>query len=198
MGRHQYSMAGFRVPPDPQRDRRPGPMVDSRRLSTLAGTVLAKVRVPPSRCVVALSGGPDSAICAWVVVQAGVLVRALHVDHGLPGSPVVRGGAVAIAASLGIPLQIAEVTVGSGPSPEGLARTARYEALEASLDQDEVLLTGHTRADQAETILGNLLRGTGADGLAGIPRRRGRIVRPLLDAVSYTHLRAHETVLDLV
>jgi tRNA(Ile)-lysidine synthase len=68
-----------------------------------------------------------------------------------------------------------------GPSPEGQARAARYEALENELARDEWLLTGHTRDDQAETVLGNLLRGAGAAGLSGIPRRRGRIVRPLLD-----------------
>ena len=171
-------------------------MADSRRLSALARTVLARAGVPTGPCVVALSGGPDSAICAWAALQAGAGVRAVHVDHGLAASPVVRGAAVAIAASLGIPLHITEVTVGRGPSPEGLARTARYKALEAALAPGELLLTGHTRADQAETVLGNLLRGAGPDGLAGIPRRRGRIVRPLLD-VTRSQTRELATLLGL-
>jgi tRNA(Ile)-lysidine synthase len=58
---------------------------------------------------------------------------------------------------------------------------ARYDVLENELARDEWLVTGHTMDDQAETVLGNLLRGAGARGLSGIPRRRGRIVRPLLD-----------------
>lgn len=123
-------------------------------------------------------------------------MRAVHVDHGLTGSPIVREAAVAIAVFLGIPLHIVEVTLGHGSSPEDLARTARYRALEAALDPGEVLLTGHTRADQAETVLGNLLRGAGPDGLAGIPRRRGRIVRPLLE-VTRSQTRELATLLGV-
>jgi len=171
-------------------------MADSRRLSALAEAVLASADVPPNPCVVALSGGPDSAVCAWVAVQAGGSVRGVHVDHGLAGSPVVREAAVAVATALGIQLDIAEVAVGSGPSPEGRARTARYGALEAALGPQEVLCTGHTRTDQAETVLGNLLRGAGGDGLSGIPRRRGKIVRPLLD-VTRSQTRELATLLGL-
>ncbi|NOY54629.1 MAG: tRNA lysidine(34) synthetase TilS [Actinobacteria bacterium] len=171
-------------------------MADSRRLSALARTVPARFGALTSPCVVALSGGPDSAVCAWAALEAGLTVRAVHVDHGLAGSPFVRGAAVAVAAFLDIPLHIAEVTVGGGSSPEGRARTARYEALEAALEPGELLLTGHTLSDQAETVLGNLLRGAGPDGLAGIPRRRGRIVRPLLD-VTRSQTRELATLLGL-
>ncbi len=171
-------------------------MADSRRLRALTDAVLAAATTPSGSCAVALSGGPDSAICAWAALQEDNDVRAVHVDHGLAGSPMVRTAAIAIAEHLGIPLQILEVDVGSGSSPEGRAREARYEALLGSLGPDEVLLTGHTRSDQAETVLGNLLRGAGPDGLSGIPRRRGKIVRPLLD-VSRSQTRELATLLGL-
>jgi tRNA(Ile)-lysidine synthase len=116
-----------------------------------------------------------------VALQAGVPVRAVHIDHGLPGSPALRQAADKIAAELGIALRTVEVKVGSEASPEGAARVARYRALEDALQPGETLLTGHTRSDQAETVLGNLLRGAGLDGLTGIPVRRGVIARPLLE-----------------
>ncbi|MFZ0493373.1 MAG: tRNA lysidine(34) synthetase TilS [Acidimicrobiia bacterium] len=171
-------------------------MATTGRLKSLSDEVLALARLPGGPCVVALSGGPDSAVCAWIVLKAGVPVRAIHVDHGLLGSPVLRAAAAGIAATLGIDLDTVEVTVGPGPSPEDAARRARYRALEDALEPGETLLTGHTRTDQAETVLGNLLRGAGVDGLSGIPARRGSIERPLLD-VSRSQTRELATLLAL-
>jgi hypothetical protein len=74
------------------------------------------------------------------------------------------------------------VKVPAGPSPEGQARRVRYQALLSALDPGEWLLTAHTLDDQAETVLLNLLRGGGAAGLAGIPRRSPPVARPLLEA----------------
>lgn len=158
-------------------------MAGSRRLSRLASSVLGRVEplLPTEPLVVGLSGGADSAVCAWAAAEAGRQVRAIHVNHGLAASVPLERAAGAVAAALGIDLAVKTVRIGPGPSPENQARIVRYRALEDSLAVDEVLCTGHTSDDQAETVLGNLLRGTGLDGLAGIPRRRGRIVRPLLD-----------------
>ncbi len=171
-------------------------MAATGRLKSLSDEVLALARLPGGPCVVALSGGPDSAVCAWVALKAGVPVRAIHVDHRLPTSPVLRAAAVKIAANLGIDMDTVEVTVGPGPSPEDAARRVRYRALEDALEPGETLLTGHTRTDQAETVLGNLLRGAGVDGLSGIPTRRGSIARPLLD-VSRSQTRELATLLAL-
>ena len=63
----------------------------------------------------------------------------------------------------------------SSPGRRERRRERRYEALLRSLQEGETLLTAHTANDQAETVLSNILRGTGVTGLSGIPRRRGRI-----------------------
>ena len=158
-------------------------MAGSRRLTVLADAVLARVEphLPDGPLVIALSGGADSAVCGWSAAQLRSHVRAVHIDHGWPASPTLRSAAVDLAANLGLALSVREVRARPGPSPEGQARTVRHEAFRDEVASAEWLLTGHTRDDQAETVLGNLLRGSGAFGLAGIPRRRGKILRPLLD-----------------
>jgi len=78
----------------------------------------------------------------------------------------------------------------SGYSPEDAARRARYDALMADLQADEVLLLGQHADDQAETLLLQLLRGAGVNGLAGMPVfkgfGRGHIARPMLQVTSAT------------
>ena len=128
--------------------------------------------------VIGLSGGADSGVAAWSAQQAGLQVRCLHVDHGLGGSSVMRQAAIAIAEHLDVDLEI--VTVEGRSSSETDLRDARYAAMLSSLRDDELLVTAHTADDANETLLINLLRGTGVTGLAGIPSRRDRIVRPLL------------------
>ena len=69
-----------------------------------------------------------------------------------------------------------------GVGLEEAGRNARYEFFDQCVFQTgaELVLTAHTLDDQVETVLLNLVRGTGLRGLAGIPEKRGRIVRPLL------------------
>jgi len=137
---------------------------------------------------VALSAGPDSTALLAALAQlrdAGEIgaVAALHVDHGLrSGGEEDAACAAAACERFGVPLARAKVTVGPG-NLQAAARRARYAALEAEAGRIGAtrIATGHTRTDQAETVLLRLLRGSGARGLAAIPPRRGRIVRPLID-----------------
>lgn len=102
--------------------------------------------------------------------------------------------ALAIAAHLEADLEV--VAVDPRSASETDLRDARYAALLAVLNGDERLVVGHTADDTTETILINLLRGTGIDGLAGIPAERDRIVRPLL-AVAGAEVRATAQELGL-
>jgi tRNA(Ile)-lysidine synthase len=134
--------------------------------------------VPKGPVVIALSGGADSAALALAAVSREGPVRAITVDHGLPGSASLVAAAREIAAGLGLTHEVVEA---HGSVSETDLRIARIAAIEAALRPGEVVLTGHTQDDQAETVLGNLLRGAGLAGLAGIPARRGVWIRPMLD-----------------
>lgn len=137
--------------------------------------------------VIALSGGADSSAALWLAKQSGNAVRCIHISHRLPASPMMERAAREVANVVGVALEVIEVEPESDAEAE--LREVRYGALLDALSPGDVLITAHTADDQAETVLLNLLRGSGPDGLAGIPRRRGSIVRPLL-SVSRHELRA--------
>jgi tRNA(Ile)-lysidine synthase len=107
-----------------------------------------------------------------LAVDAGLRVTAVHVDHGLrPGSDAEADVVAEVAASVGAAFRAERVEVGRGPNLEARARAARR----AVLGPDA--MTGHTADDQAETVLLNLVRGAGVDGLAGM---RAGPTKPIL------------------
>jgi tRNA(Ile)-lysidine synthase len=138
--------------------------------------------------LIALSAGPDSTallVALATLRDAGEVreVSALHVDHGLrAGGAEDAACAAAACARFSVPFQSIPVEVARG-NVQAQARRARYAALRAAAHRFGAtrIATGHTRTDQAETVLLRLLRGAGARGLAAIPPRRGMIVRPLID-----------------
>jgi tRNA(Ile)-lysidine synthase len=120
----------------------------------------------------------DAAVAA--LGPPGVIL--LHVDHGASASAGAAAHCARFAAARGLELRTAHITVPAGASWEAQARAARYHALRSLTgDTDELVLTAHTASDQAETVLLQLLRGTGPAGLAGVARRRGPFLRPLLE-----------------
>ncbi len=126
--------------------------------------LLARCSFPPpgSPVTCAVSGGPDSLALLVLAVEAGCEVAAVHVDHGLREGSGEEAAVVAeVAGRWGASWRSVRVEVADGPDLEARARRARYEALPPGA------LTGHTADDQAETVLLNLVRGAGLDGLTG-------------------------------
>ena len=168
-------------------------MAATRRLEELRRQIEARTSLPSGPLLVALSGGADSAALA-ALVAGRQATRLMHVHHGLPTSDRMQQAARAIADRLNLPLVATAMKV--EPFREETARRERYRLLESALVENEWLLTGHTRDDQAETVLANLMRGAGSGGLAGIPARRGRVVRPFLE-VSRSETREFATLAGL-
>ena len=142
--------------------------------------------------LVACSGGPDSVALLhllWTLREdLGLRLGVAHFNHLLrPEAEADRDYVAGLAESLGLP-QVSgktNVTVLARErklSLEAAAREARYSFLQATAAQGgwERVALGHTASDRAETVLMNLLRGSGVYGLRGIPARRGPYVRPLL------------------
>jgi tRNA(Ile)-lysidine synthase len=159
--------------------------------------------LPDGPLVLACSGGADStALAAAVAFVAARDCRSagmVTVDHQLqPGSAQRARQTAQLGYELGLdPVLVVPVDVGSAGGPENAARIARYGALDAvAAETQGWLLLGHTRDDQAETVLLGLGRGSGARSLAGMRPRDGRRVRPLLDVTRRT-TRAACTALGL-
>ncbi|MGB8649959.1 MAG: tRNA lysidine(34) synthetase TilS [Mycobacteriales bacterium] len=139
----------------------------------------------------AVSGGADSLALAAALAFERPGSGAVVVDHGLqPGSDEVAAKAAAQCEGLGLTAQVLTPadgrTWGSG-GPEARARALRYALL---AEIPGTVLLGHTRDDQAETVLLGLVRGSGARALSGMAPVRGRYRRPLLDLTRETTRQA--------
>jgi len=140
------------------------------------------------RWIVAYSGGIDSTVLlhALRTSRNGLPILAVHVDHGLqPQSADWAERCRHIADRLGVPFRLARVAVAdAGSGIEAAARDARYRSFRSIVTAGDCLLSGHHEDDQAETLLLNLMRGSGPAGLAGIgaaqPFGAGYLLRPML------------------
>jgi tRNA(Ile)-lysidine synthase len=156
-------------------------LVDSARGLPLVTDLLSRCTFPPEKSQVdcAVSGGADSVSLLVLASAANLNVTAWHVDHGLRENSQTEAELVAqLATQLGARFESRSVAVEPGANTEARAREARYGVL------PQEVMTGHTADDQAETILINLLRGSGTRGLAGM---QPTAQRPLL------HIRRSET-----
>ena len=142
----------------------------------------------------AVSGGPDStALLHALVSLAPVLeisLHAAHLNHMLRGAEAEEDARYvqSLCEGLKVPVTVEARDVAAaaregGLSIEQAARQVRYEFLESVADRVGAnrIAVGHTADDQVETILLNILRGAGLDGLGGMPIARGRIIRPLYE-----------------
>ncbi|QNE48038.1 tRNA lysidine(34) synthetase TilS [Glaciihabitans sp. INWT7] len=150
------------------------------------------------RVLVALSGGPDSlALAAATAFEAkrllNVTAGAVIIDHRIQeGSADVAARAAEQARALGLdPVLVRTVTVGIVGGPESAARDARYAALAevARKSGASAVLLGHTRDDQAESVLLGLARGSGLGSIKGMARESGLYLRPLLSVGRETTVR---------
>lgn len=148
----------------------------------------------PGPVLVACSGGADSLALAeataFVASRLGRPAGLVTVDHGLQAGSAERAAAVArwgVTAGFDPVRQVTVTVAGRPGGPEAAAREARYEALTGAARRAGAVavLLGHTRDDQAETVLLALARGAGPRGLAGMPASRELdgvlLLRPLLE-----------------
>ncbi|MFE0381710.1 tRNA lysidine(34) synthetase TilS [Streptomyces inhibens] len=161
----------------------------------------AQDRREPPLVLVACSGGADSmalaSALAFEAPKLGVRAGGVTIDHGLQEGSDLRAAEVALrlrALRLD-PVEVIAVDVGREGGPEAAARDARYAALDATAERHgaSAVLLGHTRDDQAETVLLGLARGSGTRSLSGMAAtsgRNGRYRRPFLDVDRQTARKA--------
>jgi tRNA(Ile)-lysidine synthase len=141
---------------------------------------------------VAFSGGLDSSVLLYLLAdirdQLPGELTAIHIHHGLQAQADAWGRhCEQFCQALAIPLRQIQLELAPkrGESLEALARTQRYAALASEMESGDVLLTAQHQDDQAETLLLQLLRGSGPAGLAAMPALSrfgaGWLARPLLD-----------------
>ncbi|MFE7122016.1 tRNA lysidine(34) synthetase TilS, partial [Streptomyces sp. NPDC057654] len=151
--------------------------------------------------LVACSGGADSmalaSALAFEAPKLGIRAGGVTVDHGLQyGSDLRAAEVVSRLTAIGLdPVESVTVTVGRDGGPEAAARDARYAALNAAAERHgaAAVLLGHTRDDQAETVLLGLARGSGTRSLSGMAVASGdgrRYRRPFLSLDRQTARRA--------
>lgn len=138
----------------------------------------------------AVSGGIDSMVLLDILcnlrTEMNIIIVAFHFEHGIRGEMSLEDMRFVMreCEKRGVKCvtgceDVLRLSREKGLSVETAAREARYAFLDA---QDAaVIATAHHAGDMAETVIMNLCRGSGLSGLCGIPEKRGRYIRPMLD-----------------
>jgi tRNA(Ile)-lysidine synthase len=133
----------------------------------------------------AVSGGPDSLGLLLLALEAGLVVRVHHVDHhARPTSGVDAQYVLEICEGLEVEFIGHDVVVEAGSNFESRARAARRAAMPSGV------LTGHTMDDLAETVLLNMLRGAGLDGLSPMVNDATKPLRDLRRTALHAYVEA--------
>lgn len=161
-----------------------GSIPASATTSPIEAVVRSELIPAGSRVLVAVSGGPDSTALLLALRNLNYEVVAAHFDHALrPGSEqdALHVADLCARVQVGLITERRSGRLRTG-SLQAVAREARYEFLERARIEAacDLIATAHTADDLVETIVMNLLRGTGVRGLRGIPPRHGLVVRPFL------------------
>lgn len=147
--------------------------------------------------IAGLSGGPDSVCLMYMLsemaLKFGFKVRAVHVHHGIRGEEADNDMnlCIELCSKLGVPIRVFKYNVPDYASEHSLTceeagRILRYEAFDTEAKDSGIcadnvrIAVAHHMNDQAETVLFNLVRGSGLKGMGGIRPERDRIIRPLL------------------
>lgn len=138
---------------------------------------------------VGYSGGLDSTVLLHCLAKDSLLasrVSAIHVNHGLSEhANEWQAHCKQICNDFKITFNQVQIQIDNSANIEERARIARYEAFATYLSESDGLVLAHHQDDQAETVLLQLMRGTGIDGLAGMPEirslKKGQLLRPLLN-----------------
>lgn len=158
-------------------------------LARFCASIETQSLIPPgARVLLGYSGGADSTCLLHLMNLAGTDVVAAYLHHGQrPEADEELSKCAHMCERLGVPFvsgraDVPAIAKARGIGLEEAGREARYEFFRMSARQAEceLIATAHTRTDHVETVLLNVVRGCGLAGLAGIPRRRGNIIRPLL------------------
>ena len=149
--------------------------------------------IPGMKILCAVSGGADSMCLLHYLIshqaELGIEVVAAHYEHGIRGEESLRDSSfvTSFCREAGVQLVCEHGNVPAYASAHSLgmeeaARLLRYDFLNRAAQSSgtDRIATAHNKNDNAETLLLNLTRGSGAAGLCGIPPMRGNIIRPLL------------------
>jgi tRNA(Ile)-lysidine synthase len=160
-------------------------------IASLQKTIaVQKLFTPTDLVLVAISGGPDSTSLLHALHILGYRLHAAHLNHGMRGeeADLDERAVGELCQRLGIPFTSTKRDVPAikhemKVSKQMAARKVRYDFLEETAAQVNAscIATAHNLDDRIETLLLNMIRGSGTEGLKGIPYRRAPYVRPLLD-----------------